>query len=232
MRRYLAEFIGTFFLVLTISTTVLSGAALAPLAIGAVLAAMIFAGGHVSGAHFNPAVTLAVWIRGRVTATDVPGYLVAQVVGAVLGAQAGRAITGTAPAAALSLSGSQLPAALGAEALMTFALAYVVLNVATSSGHRDNSFYGLAIGFTVLAGATAFGGVSGGVFNPAVAVGVMSVGMISWSMLWVYLVANFAGGLLGGLAFRAINQHEWAPEPGVNALPAPRTDEPEALVGV
>lgn len=232
MRRYLAEFIGTFFLVLTIVTTVLSRAPLAPLAIGAVLAAMIFAGGHVSGAHFNPAVTLAVWIRGKVAASDVPGYLIAQLTGAVIGALTGRAVTGVSPGPALSMSGDKLLAALIAETLMTFALAYVVLNVATSSGHRDNSFYGLAIGFTILAGATAFGGVSGGVFNPAVAVGVMCAGMISWSMLWVYLVANFVGGLLGALAFRAINPHEWAPPPGTNALPAPRTNEPERLAAV
>ena len=229
MRRYLVEFIGTFFLVLTIATTVLSGAALAPLAIGAVLAAMIFAGGHVSGAHFNPAVTLAVWVRGKVATTDVPGYVAAQVVGAVLGALSGRAVSGVTPGPALSLSGEKMLAALAAEALVTFALAYVVLNVATSSRHRDNSFYGLAIGFTVFAGATAFGGVSGGVFNPAVAVGLMSARMISWSMLWVYLTANFVGGLLGGLAFRVINQHEWATPQVPNALPAPRAHEPETV---
>ena len=231
MRRYLAEFIGTFFLTLTVVTSVLSGAALAPLAIGGVLAAMVFAGGHVSGAHFNPAVTLAVWVRGKVPAADLPGYLVAQVGAAALAAVTARAVTGQSAASVLSLSGERLLAALAAEALITFALAYVVLNVATSSQHPGNSFYGLAIGLTVAAGAVAFGGISGGVFNPAVAVGVICAGLVSPSMLWVYLVADLAGAALAALAFRALNRHEWAPAPpdGDGAVPAQRVPASESV---
>ena len=205
MRKYVTEFIGTFFLVFTIVVTVLSGAALAPLAIGVVLAAMVFAGGHISGAHYNPAVTLAVWLRGKLPTRDVLPYMLAQVIGSVMAAGIGRLVVDVQPASAFQVSGRHLVAAFGAELLVTFALAYVVLNVATSKDHPNNSFYGLAIGFTVLAGAVSVGGISGGVFNPAVAIGVSTAGMISWSMIWVYLLANLGGGALAALAFRALN---------------------------
>jgi aquaporin Z len=210
MRRYAAEFIGTFFLVFTIVSVVLSGAALAPLAIGVTLTAMVFAGGHVSGAHFNPAVTLAVWIRGKIDAKDVPGYVLAQISGAVVAATLAHLVSGKNAPGALSLSGGRLGAAFIAEALITFALAYVVLNVATSSSHPDNAFYGLAIGFTVMAGAVAVGGISGGVFNPAVAFGVSTAGLVSWSMIWVYLIADCAGAAAAAGVFRLLNPSEWA----------------------
>ena len=205
MRRYATEFIGTFFLVFTICQAVLAKAALAPLAIGVVLAAMVFAGGHISGAHYNPAVTLAVFLRGRLPARDVAPYVVAQVLAASAAAGITRWMVGPAPDPAFAVQGKGLAAALVAEVLVTFALAYVVLNVATSKDHPNNSFYGLAIGFTVLAGAVAVGGLSGGVFNPAVAFGVSIAGLVSWSMLWVYLVANLAGGALAAAAFRLCN---------------------------
>lgn len=231
MRKYATEFIGTFFLVFAIVTAVLGDSPLAPLAIGVTLAAMIFAGGHISGAHYNPAVTLAVWIRGKIDSTDVPGYVAAQVAGAIAAASIAHFVIGKDASSVLSLSGSALGKALVAEALVTFALAYVVLNVATSSDHDGNSFYGLAIGFTVLSGAVAVGGISGAVFNPAVAFGVMTAGMVSWSMLWVYLIANLAGGALAGIAFRLLNPAEYpsgsASEPseavtGDARIPAPR----------
>ena len=110
------------------------------------------------------------------------------------------------------MSGHALAAAFVAELLVTFALAYVVLNVATSRDHPNNSFYGLAIGFTVMAGAISVGGISGGVFNPAVAVGVSTAGLVPWSMLWVYLVANLAAGALAAVTFRALNPADVAVE--------------------
>jgi aquaporin Z len=88
------------------------------------------------------------------------------------------------------------------EFLFTFALAYVVLNVATAKSTEGNSFYGLAIGFTVAAGAFAVGSISGGAFNPAVAIGAMVMGLFSWSHIWIYLLANFAGGAAAAYAFR------------------------------
>lgn len=210
MRKPAAEFIGALFLVFTITVAVLTKAALAPLAIGAALMVMVYAAGHVSGAHFNPAVTLGVLVRGRIGGAEAMAYVVAQVAGGTGGGLLGRWVVDPDEVSALSLSGHRLAAALVVEVLLTFMLAYVVLNVATSSDHPQNSFYGLAIGFTVLAGAVSVGGISGGAFNPAVAVGGSAAGLFAWSSLWVYLVAQAAGGALAGLVFLALNPQERA----------------------
>lgn len=204
MNKYVTEFIGTFFLVLTIGCTVVgSGAgAFAPLAIGSALMVMIFAGGHISGGHFNPAVTLGVWMRGKCDAKDVAPYMGSQILGALLAALTVKFLKGSAAVTPIQLT--MLPALL-AEFLFTFALVYVVLNTATAKGTSGNSFYGLAIGFTVMVGAFSVGNISGGAFNPAVAVGISIMGLSSWSNLWIYLVANFAGGALAASAFKALN---------------------------
>jgi aquaporin Z len=214
MRRYAAEFVGSFFLVLTICGAVLAKAALAPLAIGLALAALVYAGGHVSGAHYNPAVTVAVFLRGGVPARDVVPYMLAQVLGSAAAGALAHWMAGPAPGPAFSVTGKALAVAFTAELLVTFMLAYVVLNVATSASHPNNSFYGLAIGATVFGGAISVGALSGGVFNPAVAVGVSVAGLVSWSMLWVYAAANLAAGALAALVFRALNpaEHE-KPDP-------------------
>lgn len=211
MRSYATEFIGTFFLVLTIGCTVLAGAALAPVAIGAVLMVMVYAGGHVSGAHYNPAVTLAVLLRGRIGLRDAVAYWIAQLVAGVLAALTAQYVVDPATVTELSPAGRTLGAALLAEALFTFALAYVVLSVATSKDHPANSFYGLAIGFTVAAGAFAVGGVSGAAFNPAVAVGAATMGLFAWSKLWIWIVADLAGGAAAAGAFLALNPGDRAP---------------------
>ncbi len=205
MKKLITEFIGTFFLVLTIGLVVVGGKGdFAPLAIGSVLMVMIFAGGHISGAHYNPAVTLAVLIRGKITAGEAIPYMIVQILG------------GTAAAFTVSfLLGDKMPlvantltdttAAVTAELLGTFALAYVVLNVATAKANSGNSFYGIAIGFTVLSMAYALGGISGGAFNPAVAVGISFMHLASWSDMWVFLVGNFAGAALAAFVFRLNN---------------------------
>src|SRR5262249_8149612 len=168
MNKYIAEFIGTFFLVLTMGCRVIAPGAgpLAPLAIGSALMVMVFAGGHISGGHFNPAVTLGVWLRGKCEAKDVAPYMISQVAGAVVASLAVRYLKSRATIAPIQLA--TLPALL-AEFLFTFALVYVVLNSATAKSTAGNSFYGLAIGFTVLVGAYSVGSISGGAFNPAVA---------------------------------------------------------------
>ena len=202
VRKYVVEFIGTFFLVLTIGCVVIGGAGdLAPLAIGSALMVMIFAGGHISGAHYNPAVTLGVFLRGKCDAKDVIPYMVAQVLGAAAAAGAAIYLRGTQDVAGDLVIGK----AMVAELLFTFALVYVVLNVATAKGTENNSFYGLAIGFTVLTGAFAVGDISGGVFNPAVAVGISIMNISSWGNIWLYLVANFAAGILASLVFKLTN---------------------------
>jgi len=203
--KYLTEFIGTFFLVLTIGCTVFSGApgVIPPLAIGAVLMVMVYAGGHISGAHYNPAITVAVYLRGRCPASDIMPYVGAQLAGAGLAAVTALALLGKARG-----PGGPLPAmgaALLAEFLFTFALAWVVLNVATSKATSGNSFYGLAIGMTVMTGAFAVGHISGGVFNPAVAVGISLMGLSGWSNLWLYLLGTFGGAVVAAIVFKSIN---------------------------
>jgi aquaporin Z len=203
-RKMVVEFIGTFFLVLTVGASVRSGAALAPLAIGAALMVMVYAGGHISGGHYNPAVTMAVFVRGRIGSTQAITYWVAQLAGGLVAAFVVRGIVSVTQAHAVAPAGHAMVTALVVELLFTFALAFVVLNVATSRDHPDNSFYGLAIGSTVMVGAVAVGGISGGAFNPAVVVGGAAMGLFAWSTL-IYLVAQLLAGVVAGLLFRALN---------------------------
>ena len=200
MPKYLVEFIGTFFLMATIGFAVRGNAGpMAPVAIGAALMVMIFAGGHVSGAHYNPAVTLAVFLRGKCPATDVIPYWIAQIAAAAVAAGVVLMILGPNP------EQPQAPNFLHAlivEFLFTFALAWVVLNVATAEETAGNSFYGLAIGFTVLAGAYAMGPISGAAFNPAVVLGLTVVGLFAASNIWIYLVANFAAAAAAAAMFK------------------------------
>lgn len=207
MRKYTAEFIGTFFLVLTIGCTGIATGpgVIPPLAIGSALMVMIYAGGHLSGAHYNPAVTLGVFLRGQIAARDVGPYAVAQVAGALAAAFV---VTFFKTGEAVSTFEPRLAAGFAAEFLFTFALVYVVLNVATARATAGNSYFGLAIGFTVLAGAFAVGDVSGGAFNPAVAIGAMTMRMLSWSTIWLYLAAEFLGAGAAALTFRSLGAGE------------------------
>ena len=207
MNKYITEFIGTFFLVLTVGCAVVIGGTgvIAPLAIGSILMVMIYAGGHISGGHYNPAVTLAVWVRGRCATKDLVPYWFAQFAAAVVASMVLTYLKGDAAAKPMVLRAGP---ALLAEFLFTFALAYVVVNVATAKGTAGNSNYGLAIGFTVTSGAFAVGGISGAAFNPAVAFGVSIMGLSAWSNLWIYLVANAAGGFVAGLTFRMLNPED------------------------
>lgn len=204
MRAYLTEFIGTFFLVLAIGLSVVGGAgAMAPLAIGSTLMAMVFMGGHVSGAHYNPAVTLAVFLRGKLALKHVVPYLIAQIAAALLAAVTVRWVLHKGMPSGPIESGNLLQA-LAVEFLFTFALALVVLNVATAKGTSGNSFYGLAIGFIVVGGALAGGGVSGAAFNPAVGIGLTAMGS-AVSKLWLYLVGPLAGGAAAAAVFKIQN---------------------------
>lgn len=217
MNKYIAEFIGTFFFILTIGCTVIGAipGVIPPLAIGAVLMVMVYAGGHISGGHYNPAVTLGVLIRGKIKAADVVPYIVAQLLAAAAAAvtvkflRAGVAVTPMTP---------NVGPVLLAEFLFTFALVYVVLNTATAEGTSGNSFYGLAIGMTVMTGAFAVGDISGAVFNPAIAVGISILGLSSWNNIWIYLVANFGAAVVAAVIFQLIN-------PPMQTTPI-ATDEP------
>jgi aquaporin Z len=206
MRKLVTESIGTFFLVLTVCLSVTLQAPLAAIAIGSSLMIMVYMGGHISGGHYNPAVTLAVYLRGKLPVGDVLPYWGAQLAGAILAALAARYITasGFAPSPAATAS---MPAALLTEILYTFALALVVLHTATVQATSGNSYFGLAIGFTVVVGAVAGGPVSGGAFNPAVGTGPILVNAMtaggSLSNLWLYIVGPLLGGGLAAFAFKA-----------------------------
>ncbi len=203
-RALLMEFIGTFFLVLTIGMCVVppnATGSMAPIAIGAVLMVMVYAGGHISGAHYNPAVTLAAVVRGAHPANQAIGYVAAQVAAGFAASLVALFLKGNPTPSPMSID---LFPALLAEFLFTFALAFVVLNVATAKATANNGYFGLAIAFTVVAGAYAVGGISGGAFNPAVAVSLAIMKIIKWADIWVHLVGSLGGGAAAGVAFKMI----------------------------
>lgn len=202
------EFIGTFFLVFTVGMTVLnphSAGILAPLAIGSVLAVMVYAGGHVSGGHYNPAVSLAAYLRGKLKLEDLGVYWVAQLLAAVVAAFVVIYFKGHSNEKALELDA---PKVLLAEFLFTFALCYTVLNVATAKATAGNSYFGWAIGFIVLVGAYAVGTISGAAFNPAVALGASILNLTQWAHLWIFIVANLLGGAAAAYTFKAAHPGE------------------------
>lgn len=205
MSRYLTELIGTFFLVLAIGFTAVSGSSLAPLTIASMLMVMVYMGGHVSGAHYNPAITIGVYVRGKLDASEVVPYIVAQVVGAILAAVIVLWIGGATFAPAPG-PGVGVIRALLAEIVMTFALVLVVLHAATHPATEGNSYYGLAIGFALGAGVFTVGPLSGGALNPAVGIGPILVNTFagggSLADLWLYLVGPIAGGLGAAAVFK------------------------------
>ena len=198
-RKLTVEFVGTFIFMFAVGmvTNKTGAGPLAPLAIGSILMVMVFAGGHTSGGHFNPAVSTAVFLRGRMAGIELGFYIVTQLVAVVIAGLLVRYVGGKETHIAVASS----PKMLIAEFVFTFALAWVVLNVATARGTEGNSFYGLAIGFTVLAGAYSVGGISGGAFNPAIAVGAMVTGLLEWSNIWIYVIADILGAAAAAYTF-------------------------------
>ncbi|HEU5166562.1 MAG TPA: aquaporin [Chitinophagaceae bacterium] len=199
MKKYITEFIGTFFLVLAAGSA--SGDH-ALLIIASALMVMVYAGGHISGGHYNPCVTLAILIRGRIGASDALVYMISQLAGAIAAAFLVGFFKEIPPQ---SIVVHDVAKAVVAELLGTFALAYVVLNVATAKGTAGNSFYGLAIGFTVYFAGSLLGSLSGGAFNLAVAVGASVIKAFAWSNIWIYLVGCFGGAALAALVFKMNN---------------------------
>ncbi len=207
--KYIYEFIGTFFLVLTVGMVVLEPHSIglwAPLAIGSILAVMVFAGGHLSGGHYNPAVSLAVFIRKKLSLNDLWKYWIAQFVACILAAFTTLYLKG-GERGANPLELYPLKALL-VEFLFTFALCYVVLNVATARATAGNSYFGWAIGFTVLVGAYVIGTISSAALNPAVAVGVTILNLSHWSNIWIYFVANLLGAAVAAWIFNLAHPNE------------------------
>ena len=201
--KLIAEFIGTFFLALTVCTAAVHGSAgeYVPFAIAATLMVMIYGLGHVSGAHLNPAVTVGIWLRGACEKDEVAPYIAAQVIAGAAAALASANLLIADPSVtALELDMTQT---IGAEFLYTFALVFVILNVATSEATAGNGYYGAAIAFVVLAGALTVGGISGGSFNPAVTGALFISGAIETADLWMHLVPQFVAGVVAAQAFKA-----------------------------
>ena len=206
MRRYLTEFVGTLFFVMTIGLIAAAGHPLAPLVIGSALMVVVYMGAHVSGSHYNPAVSLALFLRGKMNRADLVPYWIAQVLGGFVGAWLARVFAGqsfTIAPGPIASSGT----ALLVEVLYTALLALVVLNCAAREATRGNSYFGLAIGFTIVVAAFAGGPITGGAFNPAVAIGGILINAIcdggSLGNLWIYLVGPVAGGIIGAVVFKA-----------------------------
>ncbi|HLB55000.1 MAG TPA: aquaporin [Gemmatimonadales bacterium] len=205
MSRYLTEFVGTAFFVLTIGLVVTAEHPMAPLIIGSALMVVVYMGAHISGAHYNPAVTLALFLRGKMRRADLLPYWGAQVLGALAGAYLSRMFmdrTFTLAPAATAGTG----VVLLIEALYTALLALVVLNCAAREATKGNSYFGLAIGFTIVIAAFAGGPISGGAFNPAVGTGAIVINTLSGEGslkdLWFYLVGPFAGAALAAVVFK------------------------------
>jgi len=201
--KLITEFIGTFFLTLTICTAAAFGTAgsHAPFAIASTLMVMIYAGGHVSGAHYNPAVTISIYLRGACDKSDVTPYIASQVAAGVAAALVASNIL--VPEGDVAPLVMDTGPAFAAELMFTFALAYVILNVATSESTEGNGYYGAAIAFVVLAGALTVGSISGASFNPAVTASLVSAGVMEAADSWVHLVPQLAGGALAALVFNA-----------------------------
>lgn len=174
--------------------------------VGLTLAALVFSLGHISGAQLNPAVTLAVFVRGKISAMKGIYYVLAQVAGAFLGGLIAMpiledAVAGSKISAPAIASGVGAMSAVSAEALYTMVLALVVLLTATTKSQEGNSFFGLAIGAALTAGAKAVGGISGGALNPAIGLALPVLKDDGLGDVWVYIVGPLVGGLLASGAF-------------------------------
>lgn len=205
MNKLLTEFVGTFFLVLIIGLAVELGSVLAPLVIGVGLTALVYMGGHVSMAHYNPAATLGFWMRGTIKTPEAVRYVAVQLAAALLAALVSLWLLNGAtfsPGVGVEHSVWQ---ALTAEFLFTFALVLVILNVAIAESTKGNQFYGVAIGFVVMAGVYAVWDISGAAFNPAVAFGgLLTEAWFAGGSLgesWIYLVGPLSGAAAAAVVF-------------------------------
>ena len=205
MNKYIIEFLGTFFLVLII------GLSQNPVAIGLGLAVLVYMGAHISGAHYNPVVSLAMLINNQIELKEFSFYLASQLLGSVVATYF------------IMLLGNDFNVVSNtndiysfyvAEILFTFLLVFVILNVALNKNLKGNQFYGLAIGLTVTAGAFAVGNISGGVFNPAVSFGpslfsfidpqVVGTNVSSSDFFIYYLISGTIGSVIASYLYKKV----------------------------
>lgn len=244
LAKVVNEFYGTFVLIMVINCSVAMESNLAPFAIGMTLTAVVFGGGHISGAHYNPAVSLAVLIRdhhkddndkSKFHLSGLLEYWFAQVLGGIFGAITGYCLTSghVAPGPG---EGFSLPQAIGAEIVATMFLAYTVLSVATTTAsheaHNSNHFYGLCIGLSVFASAVGVGGISGGCFNPAVGTGLLVATSVAGESgienLWLFWVGDLLGAVLAAILFMLTNAREFDDSGAKYAVVGDDGDDSEA----
>ena len=204
-QKLTTEFIGTFFLSLTICTAAVYGSAgaYAPFGIAATLMVMIYAGGHISGAHYNPAVTVSIYLRGACDKDEVLPYIASQVIAAVSAALVVENFFLPNPNLTSPVAAELGNEAVVAELLFTFALAYVILNVATTESTSGNGYYGAAIALVVLAGAITVGSISEASFNPAVTSALIVSGKLTLADSWMHFVPQFVGAILATYVYKS-----------------------------
>ena len=211
LAKLLTEFAGTYVFLTVIALSSPTGA-LAPLVIGLALAAMVYMGGHVSGAHYNPAVSFGLLLRGVISPITFGLYCAVQLIAGSFAFVVAFLISGNSGGIHPG-TGVYWYSALSAEIIFTVALVLVVMNVAATKETAGNSYYGLAIGLTVACGAFVVGPISGAAFNPAVAFSAtlreVLFGNGTWSNLWIYLVGPLTGAALAA----AIHQLQARPGP-------------------
>ena len=199
MQHSMMELVGTFFLTVAISLTG------NPIAIGLMLMAMIYVGGHVSGGHYNPVLTFAVWMRGKLHTNDMLGYMAAQTAGALLGVWLFTMITNNVFAPEMA-PGIQLGVAVLMEALLAMVLAWVFLTVTSIAKFKGSMLYGFSIGLTLMSISFV-----GGLFNPAVALAAMICSIMKngafgdMNTAFIYIGGPLAGGALSTFVFQYFN---------------------------
>jgi len=209
MKKYSVEFLGAFFITLAVvlATNNPATVLMAPLAVGAMLAVMTYAGIPVSGAHFNPAVTLAVLIRSKIERSEAAAYIVAQVFGSIIAAAIGAYLHSCGGESAISLrSNHDFICSILAEFLGAFVLVFVWLKGMSDGPEANNGSFGLVVGSAFMAAMYIFGGISGGVFNPAIDIGAALTGMYAGADLWIYILGALVGGAAAATVFTLVTE--------------------------
>ena len=205
MNKYIIEFLGTFFLVLII------GLSQNPVAIGLGLAVLVYMGAHISGAHYNPVVSLAMLINNQIELKEFSFYLASQLLGSVIATYFIMLLGNDFNVVSNT---DDISSFFIAEIMFTFLLVFVILNVALNKNLKGNQFYGLAIGLTVTAGAFAVGNISGAVFNPAVSFGpslfsfidpqVVGTNISSSDFFIYYLISGIIGSVIASYLYKKV----------------------------
>lgn len=207
-RKYVVEFMGTFFLVMTLCMTDAGGLGqFAPLAAGLMLTGMIYSSMHISGAHFNPAISVATYLRGKLNAGDLLPYVVSQFLGGTLAAMLSGFLLLSASAEVVTKELDIVPSLI-AELLGTLLFVYTFLNMTTIKKTAGQPLAGLAIALVYGAILYTFGANTGGAFNPAVALGLTMANITPWESIWIFGLANFAGGILAAFLSQYVNGPE------------------------